>query len=70
MTHSTVAEAPWQIEVDRGRGRPADYYSIAGVKLAGENMVLVLANGETVHLKNAHIRKILIMRTSKDPSDE
>jgi len=62
-TRPTAAEAPWQIEVDRGDGEPADYFSIKSLKLAGQNMVLVLSDGEQVTLKNRKIRKLLVMRT-------
>ena len=67
-TRPTDAEAPWQIEVDRGDGSPADYFSIKGLKLAGQHMVLVLADGEQVTLKNRKIRKLLVMKT-KDPEE-
>jgi predicted metal-dependent hydrolase len=64
-TPSTAAEAPWQIEIDRGDGTPAEYHSIKALKLAGSNMVLVLPDGEQVTLKNRKIRKLLVMKTKK-----
>jgi hypothetical protein len=62
---STEAKAPWQIEIDRGEGHPAEYHSIKALKLSGPNMVLVTPNGEQVTFKNRKIRKILIMRTKE-----
>lgn len=66
-TRSTAAEAPWQIEIDRGDDEPAEYHSIKALKLSGPNMVLVLANGEQINLKSRKVRKLLVMRT-KEPA--
>jgi hypothetical protein len=65
MTPSTAAEAPWQIEIDRGDDTRPEYHSVKAIKLAGPNMVLVLQNGEQVTIKSRKIRKILVMRTKK-----
>lgn len=64
-TRSTAAKAPWQVEIDRGEGKPADYYSIKALKLSGRDMILVMPDEEQVTLKCRKIRKILIMRTTK-----
>lgn len=64
-TPSTAAEATWQIEIDRGDDKPTEYHSIKGLKLAGQNMLLILANGEQIMFKNRKIRKLLVMKTKK-----
>jgi len=63
MTHSTVAEAPWAIEVDRGDDTPPEYYSIVAMRLAGPDLIVATSDGEQVRFANESIRKILIMRT-------
>jgi len=63
MTTPSTAEAPWQIEIDRGDGEPPEYHSVKAIRLSGPNMVLVLPNGEQITLKNRKIRKVLVMKT-------
>jgi len=57
--------APWQIEVDKGEGEPADYYSVKALKLSGTSLIMVTNDGDQVNLKSDKLRKILIMRTQR-----
>jgi hypothetical protein len=69
MTRSTAAEAPWQIEVDRGNGAPADYFPIRALKLAGKDLLFVTPDGQHHRVANRSIRKILIMQTKKQDDE-
>jgi hypothetical protein len=70
MTRSTAAEAPWQIEVDRGQGAPVEYFPIRAIKLAGTDLLFVTPDGEHHRVKNKSIRKILIMQTKKPVEEQ
>ena len=65
MSSRSTAKAPWQVEIDRGEGQPAEYHSAKALKLSGADVVLVTPDGEQVTFKSRKIRKILIMRTAK-----
>ncbi len=70
MTRSTAAEAPWQIEVDRGDGTPVEYFPIKALKLAGTDLLFVTPDGKHHRVKNRAIRKILIMQTKREEEDD
>ena len=66
-TRLTASEAPWQIEIDWGAGKPAKYISAKAIKLTPKQMTIVTPDGEHLVLKSGDMRKLLIMAT-KDES--